>query len=168
MRLLMLGDSLVEFHHWQQRFPAHNVVNLGRAGETVAGLLARLPGQLAAEPPAEAILLMIGTNNLLAGDCLFLADYGEILTILARHSPESKRFASSLPPLSLPWLGDAGLARLNGLLADLARRRQARPLDLCAALRAAPLPLAACFAEDGIHLSEAGYEIWGDLIQTNL
>jgi len=37
-----MGDSLIEFFNWQERFPDREVFNYGIAGETAEGLLARL------------------------------------------------------------------------------------------------------------------------------
>jgi hypothetical protein len=39
MNILFLGHSLIEFFDWQKRFPDHLAVNLGKAGESVEGLL---------------------------------------------------------------------------------------------------------------------------------
>ena len=39
-RFLFIGDSLVEFFNWQERFPDKKVYNFGSAGETAEGLLA--------------------------------------------------------------------------------------------------------------------------------
>ena len=41
--LLFIGDSLIQFFDWQKRFPAYQITNLGVAGESVQGLLARIP-----------------------------------------------------------------------------------------------------------------------------
>lgn len=168
MRLLLLGDSLVEFYDWQARFPAHDAVNRGSAGETVAGLLASLPGIMEEWTAAEGVVLMVGTNNLLAGDCFFLPDYEKILLCLRQRYPAARILVAGLPPLRLPWLAPPAADRLNALLADLAQRQGARWLDLFSAFQAGPGPASSCFSEDGVHFSDRGYQLWSALIETNL
>lgn len=65
-KLLFLGDSLVEFFNWQERFPGYQVTNAGVAGETVQGLLRRTRESVTEKVPPHWISIMIGTNNLAA------------------------------------------------------------------------------------------------------
>lgn len=90
MQLLFLGDSLIEFHNWETCFPGHRVINAGRAGETVAGLLANLPRLLRRCPDPERVVIMIGTNNLLREEYGFLPEYAEILDLLGSILPPAQ------------------------------------------------------------------------------
>ena len=87
--LYFLGDSLIEYHDWQARFPTHRVKNFGYAGETVAGLLARLPGILK-QPEPDEVFLMIGTNNMVMEDYSFLGDYGEMIERIQAAYPNCR------------------------------------------------------------------------------
>jgi len=58
MRLLFIGDSLIEYFDWQERFPKNAVYNMGVAGETVEGLYARLPVIYTQLDVLDAIFIM--------------------------------------------------------------------------------------------------------------
>ena len=160
MQLLFLGDSLVEFHNWQTCFPVHRVVNAGRAGETVAGLLANLPLHLRRCPDPERVVIMIGTNNLLREEYGFLPEYAEILNILSSTLPPARITVTSLPPIRAAHLAPSVVPRLNEGLLRLSQQKKVAFLDLCAAFNTGAPDAAACFAEDGVHFSDLGYTIW--------
>lgn len=160
MQLLFLGDSLVEFHNWQTCFPAHRVANAGRAGETVAGLLANLPRLLRRCPAPDRVFIMIGTNNLLREEYGFLPEYAEILDLLGSTLPPARITVTSLPPIRAAHLAPSVVPRLNEGLLQLSQQKKVAFLDLCAAFNTGAPDSAACFAEDGVHFSDLGYTIW--------
>ncbi|MCK5195985.1 MAG: GDSL family lipase, partial [Desulfobulbaceae bacterium] len=61
-KILLTGDSLIEFFDWQSRCPQFDIANEGIAGETVRGLLYGLPFLKARMEVPAAVVLMIGTN----------------------------------------------------------------------------------------------------------
>ena len=160
MQLLFLGDSLVEFHNWQSRFPDHTAFNGGVAGETVAGLLANLPRLLRRCPDPERVVIMIGTNNLLREEYGFLPEYAEILDVLGSTLPLARITVTSLPPIRAAHLAPSVVPRLNEGLLRLSQQKKVAFLDLYAAFNTGAPDAAACFAEDGVHFSDLGYTIW--------
>jgi lysophospholipase L1-like esterase len=164
MDLLFVGDSLIEFNDWQAAFPAHRIENRGRAGETVAELLGRVPRLTAGRSAPEGLLLMSGTNNLAGEDYGFLPAYGEILDHFRASFPATRLAVSSLLPLRLPWLAPSAVPRLNEALAALAARKKALFIDGWTPFFAAGEPLSALLLEDGVHLRPAGYRLWAEVI----
>jgi len=67
-KILLLGDSLVADYDWQSRMPAYQVINLGVPGAMAVDLLASLPDIKQDEEHADVIMIMIGTNDVLAGN----------------------------------------------------------------------------------------------------
>lgn len=168
MKILFLGDSLVEFYNWQARFPLHKVINAGKSGETVAGLLACLPRYLRSCPDPEQVHVMIGTNNLLREDYNFLPAYGKILNILSDAVPPVSITVTSLLPMQLAHLPSSAIPRLNTGLLQLSQQNKSTFLNLFAAFNTAVQPVTACFNNDGVHLSSLGYQIWSDCLAVNL
>ncbi len=168
MKLLFLGDSLIEFYDWQSRFPAHTVTNAGRAGETVAGLLASLPRIMRRCPDPDRVFLMIGTNNLLMEDYAFLPDYKEILAELSPTIAPERITITGLPPFAAGHLAPSAIPRMNAGLLQLSLEKKTAYLDLLSAFNTEAQTAAACFSDDGVHLSALGYAIWSGHLANSL
>ncbi len=161
--IYLIGDSLIEFNDWQSSFLSCQVKNFGFAGESVAGLLARLPTILAHQQP-DLLLIMIGTNNIVMEDYFFLPDYQEIIDQVRAAYPDCKIIVNSLLPMDLPWLADTAVARMNGQLAGLAQRSGATYLDAYNSFYQNGRINSDYFEADKIHLSPAGYSCWEEVI----
>ncbi len=79
MNILFVGDSLIEYLDWQERFPDHTVTNLGVAGESVQGLLSRIIVIKEVCSEADFIFIMSGINNVAMGDNDFIDFYKVII-----------------------------------------------------------------------------------------
>ena len=165
--LYLLGDSLVEYFSWQTRFPELDTKNFGIGGETVAGLLDRLP-PICCEYPPNIILVMIGTNNLLMDDYGFLNDYAKITQKLTTSFAESKIYLTSLLPMSIPWLADDTIPRVNILIQDLCIHDQTDSFDLFTPFKQDLAAGNRLFLEDGVHLSDTGYDLWSHTLDKKI
>ena len=161
---LFIGDSLIEFFNWQNRFPDHQIINFGQAGETAEGLAARLPGIIKQYEAPDLIMIMTGTNNIAMEDYGFLFTYEKIIIQLQEAYPAAKITMVSLLPIELFWLGDA-VPRVNKRLQVISQNMAIHYLDLY------PLFLgrddkqnSAYFEPDNVHLSLEGYEVWADAL----
>ena len=164
-KCLFIGDSLVEFFNWHNRFPEQRIFNFGQAGETAEGLAARLPGIIKRYENVDLIMIMTGTNNIAMEDYGFLVTYEKVISQLQKAYPAAKIIITSLLPMELYWLGDA-VPRVNKRLQEISRHFAVHYLDLY------PLFLgpdskqnAACFEADRVHLSLQGYEVWADALE---
>ena len=81
-KFLFIGDSLIQFFNWQERFPDKNIFNYGIAGETAEGLLARLPNIINQVQSPALVMIMTGINNLSMEDYGFLFSYKKIIALL--------------------------------------------------------------------------------------
>lgn len=164
--LCFIGDSLIEYYDWQARFPSHEVLNLGIAGETAPELLARLSSPKRLGHP-DWLLLMTGTNDLLTGADDFLPSYEQIIRRLRQALPDTLLLANGLMPMSLPWLPPNLIAQVNARLEGLALRHKIGYLD-GGCLGADSTISPSCFLEDGVHLSQQGYTLWSAAIENHL
>ena len=180
MRIAFLGDSLTEgwpgaafFPLLQEQFDAHRLLNLGRAGDSVADLLRRAPRQ---DPGAvDLAFVWIGVNDAVAGvwDALgdsaawswesrlagITADYERVLAWTA----ERARRIVSVRPLVLEAEGSVWEAHADQLGDAVARCAGAVPtariLDLRPAFAEAATAGHGPFTVDGVHFTEAGAEV---------
>jgi len=163
-KILLTGDSLIEFFDWQSRFPQYGIANEGIAGETVRGLLYGLPSLEARVEIPDVIVLMIGTNNLAMDDYAFLGDYQEIVEKFREWYPDARVVITSLLPLYLPWLAPDAVQRLNESLERIVENPRVDLLDVFSQFRAEGRGERDLFLEDGVHLSDAGYAVWSRVL----
>jgi len=167
-RFLFIGDSLIEFFNWKERFPDKEIFNYGIAGETAEGLLARLPGIIDRVQSPDLVMIMTGINNIAMEDYGFLFTYEKITARLQETYRQATITIVSLLPVNLSFLGDA-VPRVNKRLKDIAQNNKILFLDLY------PLFLddnsqiiTSYFETDRVHLSDEGYEIWAKALENTV
>ena len=163
--ILLTGDSLIEFFDWQSRFPRFDIKNEGIAGETVRGLLFALPAIKSRIDIPDAVVVMIGTNNLAMDDYSFLGEYQAIVEKILEWYPDSRVAITSLLPMYLPWLAPDAIQRLNESLQQIAEAHDVDFLDVFSQFRAEGKKERELFLEDGVHLSESGYAVWSSVLE---
>lgn len=164
-RLLFIGDSLIEFFDWRNRFPECTVWNMGIAGETVEGLSARISSVSEKISGPDFVFIMTGINNLAMGDKGFIRTYGDLLRKVSGLYPAAKVYLHSLLPVDFPWISNNEIAEVNSRLKALAAEEGAVYFDLHALFLDEKGALRREYLlDDGVHLSDAGYRVWSDLI----
>ena len=166
MDLIFIGDSLIEFHNWQTSFPEHRVHNYGRAGETVEGLLSRVMniGQVCKR--ADVIFVMSGINNVAMGDIGFIDFYRVIIDKLKTSYPEAQIYIHSVLPTFIDLIPDQLIRDVNERLKELSKLSGVNYIDLYSRFTDKNgSPIRGLFLEDGVHLSERGYELWVEVIK---
>ena len=167
MRILFVGHSLIEFFDWQRRFPGHNAINLGVAGETVEGLLSRLEHIIRSHPSADLIFLMTGLNNIAMDDFEFFGSYKKSIQKLSIAYPKAKIFVNSILPTLIEDIDNNSIISSNKTLKALAGEdNNTEYIDAYALfIDKSDAPIEKYFSPDGVHLSNKGYEIWSDAIE---
>ncbi|BDD85839.1 SGNH/GDSL hydrolase family protein [Desulfofustis limnaeus] len=163
LELLFLGDSLIDYGDWPRRLPQYRVISKGIPGETSGELLLRLDRAVAGHHPA-AVILMTGTNDLFIGDPATTAQVQRVVDRLNHFFPETLVILTGLPPFVWPHIKEAAQA-LNRHLRAIANRPRGCYLDLEQSFVAADRHL---FSADGVHLNEAGYQVWQHLLGLTL
>ena len=164
--IVMIGDSLTEFFDWQGRFPRQRVLNLGIAGEPVEGLLRRVSCMHDAIARADLILVMSGINNIAMGDYDIIPKYEKVLNTIISDFTGAEIVIQSVLPVRLSWLANAEIERINSGLAQIARKMDILYFDLYSLfVDARGKPIADYLSEDGVHLSDRGYEVWSAAIE---
>ena len=166
MRLLFIGDSLIEFFDWAGRFAAHEVHNFGIAGETAEGLHRRLDTIIGKVSSPDFVFIMTGINNLSMDDRGFVKTYAAIIARLKSRYPAARIFVHSLLPVCYPFIPNNEIRAMNKELRALAEREAVGYVDIHPLfLDKSGEPIASCFEEDGVHLSDEGYRIWSARIE---
>ncbi len=164
-KLMLVGDSMIEFFDWQGRFPGREVLNLGRSGESVEELRSRAAAIVENHEAPDLVLIMIGTNNVAMENFNFQGAYADILATFKNAYPETVLTVNSLLPMKLNYLAPDTVARVNSSLQSLAAAAGARYLDVWAAVVDSDGAPLADILEDEVHLTSRGYEVWGDRLE---
>jgi len=169
MRLLFIGDSLIEYFDWQERFPKYSVYNMGAAGETVEGLYARLQVLYMQLDTPDAVFIMSGINNLAMGHRKFITTYRKIVRGLKKQYRSPKIFVQSLLPVLFPWISNEEIRDINLQLKKMADAEKVGYLDIYSLfLDHEGRTVADYLLEDGVHVSEKGYCVWSNEIEKHL
>ncbi|GAB4346053.1 MAG: hypothetical protein Kow0089_23250 [Desulfobulbaceae bacterium] len=164
--VLMLGDSLIEWGDWETLLPGYGVLNRGIAGETTAGLAARLGYEIERVDDPERVFILSGTNDLLMGDSTFPEIFATMLPRLKMCYPGADIIISGLAPMSMLM---KEVEEVNGRLARVAQESGCRYLDLADAFQLHCRPVGnPCFQFDNVHFSPHGYRILAAALENML
>jgi lysophospholipase L1-like esterase len=160
-KLVFLGDSLTQWGNWGQRFAGYQVTNLGIAGETVEGLLARLERIHTRINDPDFIFLMTGINNVATGQNDIVPPYRKIVRGLTTWYKQSMVVVQSLLPVNIDGVSNDAILAINRLLETIAREHGAEYLDVFRAFTdATGTPKSGYLSYDGVHLAIKGYDVW--------
>jgi lysophospholipase L1-like esterase len=155
--ILFLGDSLVADYDWQSRMPSYKVTNLGVPGAMASDLLASLPDIKQQAKYADVIVVMVGTNDLLTDNYEFINTLKKISIQLSHDFPTAAVLVNSLFPMELADLSDYIISSLNCHIEAFTMQTGCCFLDTHRLFSDSGQPI---FLEDGVHITEAAYEIW--------
>lgn len=165
-QLLFLGDSLIEYFDWADRFPEYDVYNLGIAGETVQGLSFRLDGIFRKVKDADMVLIMSGINSMAMGDAGIADIYRTIVQKIRQAYPSAGVVVNSLLPVLFPFIANEDIQRLNLELRQMAADEKILYLDIHSRfLDEKGRPVPALLMDDGVHVSGEGYSVWSGEIE---
>jgi lysophospholipase L1-like esterase len=160
LTIFFLGDSLTEFFDWQRRFPEHEVLNLGLAGETVHGLSERIRRIIGNASAPDVLFIMTGINNLVMDDYEILGHYEKILKSLKTAYPSATIVIQSILPVIM-WGDNGKIEEINRTLMGIAGALKILFLDVYSRfMDETGRPQEEYLQEDGVHVSEKGYEVW--------
>ena len=163
-QIVMVGDLLTEFAPWKGLFPNEEIANYGISGDTVEGVLARVPSILASQ--ARKVFLMIGINDLRKGQSVssIIPTYRSLVEALGRdgaHVFVQSALCTSATDLNM---------RVSELNAELRMFCTMTP-ERCEFIEVIDAvcppnqsPVDSSLTVDGLHLGPSGYERWRNSI----
>jgi lysophospholipase L1-like esterase len=173
-----VGDSITRrwgaldypdlLEHWNRTFFGWNAANFAWGGDRTENILWRLEnGELDGVEP-RVFVVQAGTNNL--GD--FASDSGHVDAIVAGirailetcldHAPDAVVLLTGVFPRSDRPEFNPAIRGINVELEALADAERVRYVDITEELSGDDGRLLETMSNDGLHLSEAGYQVWAD------
>lgn len=160
-QILLLGDSLVADYNWQSRMPSYKVSNLGVPGAMASDLLASLAYIKQQIQYADVIMITVGTNDLLSGNFEFINTLKKIFVQLSHDFPAAEILVNSLFPMELPHISDYTISNLNSHIEAFTKQTGCCFLNTHRRLKDSDQGI---FQADGVHITEAAYEIWARVL----
>ena len=148
-------------------FPDAPVVNCGFGGSTLEACAWFFPRLVRPLSPA-AFVLYAGDNDLGDGrePAFVLEQLASVLRQLDLLNARTPAALLSIKPSPARWGLRERIERANaGFRVAAGQRPRTRYVDVYAAMLDDGAPRRELFAEDGLHLSEAGYAVWRDVLQ---
>ena len=174
-RVVFVGDSITQGWEgagkatWERRYAGLNAVNLGIGGDRTQHVLWRLDnGNLNGLKPA-AVVVMIGTNNSNGEDNSvdqIAEGVAAIVAKLRAALPDATVLLHAIFPRGENPNPQRGkIAQANQILQKLADGRRVVWVDFGHRFVDARGVIPRSLMPDYLHLSEAGYELWGEALE---
>ena len=134
------------------------VHNCGVSGSTAQDLLDSLPKLSSRVPSPSAVLIMTGTNDILAERYSFIDTIRQIIVQISKYFPTAEILITSILPMKLPFLAEDTIPQINSQIEEVSIQTGCCYLDLHKKFsQAQDLEL---LQDDGVHLTRRGYELW--------
>lgn len=160
---IMIGDSLTERGNWESFFPGKNIINFGISGDNSEGVLKRIQQTIDRNP--SKVFLMIGTNDFYApSPGNFIPNYDEIVKTLTTSLPNTKIYVQSMLPARNNLRNNSEIESLNLKIQTIAAKYSVTYLDLYPEFIDNYGFLREEYTVDNLHLNDAGYQNWVELI----
>ena len=164
---LFLGDSITDFYDLEKYFPDDPVVNSGVGGNTTDDILEDMQQRVYQYNPSK-VFLLIGTNDLQDGktpDEIF-ENIKRIVEGIQENRPEAKIYLESIYPLNRNFENSGAQDRhnedikeINKKIEEYCMEEDLTYIDLYSVLEDENGDLRAEYTNEGLHLSEEGYDI---------
>jgi len=166
--ILFLGSSSIRMWDLEKFFPGLDALNRGYGGSYISDSIYYADQILLPYQP-RIVVFYAGDNDLAAGktrDQVF-EDYRKMAAIIAEKLPDTDFIYIAIKPSIARISLLQEVREVNSRIREFC---QGRPrcffLDIDApTLGPDGKPNPALFLEDGLHLNEAGYTIWSDLLR---
>lgn len=171
--IVFLGDSLTESFDLQKHFGRNDLRNRGMSGDLTDHVLYRLEEITNAKP--AKVFLMIGINDIYQGSepDHILSNMERILNEFRQKTPVTNLLVQSILPINRNKLFveksiNTKIYQVNFRLKSICENKQVTFIDIHPDFLNNNGEMDEDYTFDGVHLSEAGYILWAELIQSYL
>ncbi|HDT11853.1 MAG TPA: sialate O-acetylesterase [bacterium] len=170
--IIFLGDSITDGCDWAELFQNINIKNRGISGDVTDGVLDRL-NEVTESKPAK-IFLMIGINDLARGRSVeyVLNNIKRIIKAIEKASPQTEIFIQSILPVNPDFSmfphhvsKSQEIIKINNGLKKICAHYELQYIDIYSHLTDKEQKLSPDYTNDGLHLTGAGYIIWGNILE---
>lgn len=166
--ILFVGSSSIRFWDTDAAFPDHGILNRGFGGSQTADVVQYMERIVLPYEP-RLIVFYAGDNDIALGKTpdQVIADTKIFLDRVRKTLPDTRVVYIAIKPSLARWEMVDDMRAVNAAVAELAESDpKVDYLDVDTPMIGEDgKPRPELFIADGLHLSEAGYAIWNDLIR---
>lgn len=168
--VVFFGDSITYESDFGRSFPGISVVNLGYSGDTLSGMISRIPMVKAVNP--EKVFVLGGINGLTDSNIMQSAEkYEQLILQLRQALPTAQIYLQSVLPVAKDKevtltniCHNTTIVQFNVRIRQLAEKYELTYIDLYS-LYVADGQLDPLLTTDGIHLQKDAYARWETAIK---
>lgn len=173
--IIFLGDSITDGCNWAELLQDPRIKNRGISGDVTDGVLERLGEVIESQP--EKIFLMIGINDLARGKSVdyVLNNIKRLIKVIQKDSPGTETYIQSVLPVNPDFSlfpdhisKSQEVTELNHGLIKICNHYELQYIDIYSHLADEKQKLSPDYTNDGLHLTGAGYVIWGSVVKKYL
>ena len=173
--IIFLGDSITDGCNWAELLQDPRVKNRGISGDVTDGVLDRLEEVTESRP--QKIFLMIGINDLARGRSVdyVLNNIKRIYKAVKDKSSGTEIFIQSVLPVNPDFTlfpdhvnKSREVIEVNQELIKICAHYELQYIDVYSHLIDKEDKLSSDYTNDGLHLTGAGYIVWGNIVKKYL
>lgn len=169
--VLFVGSSSVRLWKLEKSFPNQKVINRGFGGSQIADSV-HFADRLVIKHEPKTVVFYAGDNDLAKGKSpeQVSQDFASFVKAIHEKLPETKIVYIGIKPSIKRWNLVEQIRQANRLIQAQCQKdeRLAFVDPFPAMLGDDGKPRPELFVKDGLHLSEAGYEVWTKLVNPHL
>lgn len=169
--IVFLGNSITQNGgDWSAKFGRSDVKNRGISGDVTDGVLARL-GEICHAKPT-AVFLLIGINDInnwnnewgIPSPEYVGNNIPKIAAAIHKGSPRTKIYVQTVLPTDLDAVKNA-IRTVNDIIKSNEKTGHYQVIDLYSAFAGENGLIKPELTNDGVHLTQAGYDLWVELVK---
>lgn len=169
--VLFIGSSSIRFWDLKKHFPGLPVINRGFGGSEISDSIYYADRILLPHRP-KTVVFYAGDNDVSRGKSpeLVFEDFKTFAGIVLDRLPESRLLYISIKPSLARWSLVDKMREANRLIEEYAAEEdQIVYIDIDApSIGQDGKPRPELLLEDGLHLTEKGYELWSERVREHL
>jgi len=176
-KILFLGDSITDLYNLKLYYDNKDkeFINSGRSGYKTTDLLKNFRNMLGQFDP-DTVVILIGTNDLSIGtpNDKIVSNIKKIVNEITSIEPNKKIYIQSIYPINKSKRpkgekrDNKNIKYINEELKKFCVENNITFIDLYDSLTDRDGDLKSSYSEDGLHLTDAGYNVVTNILKANL
>jgi lysophospholipase L1-like esterase len=127
----------------------------------VSGLATRIRRIIGSATVPDVMFIMSGINNIASEEFGIVDEYRQIIKRIKMAYPSATIVVQSILPVNLSWIDNASIEEINRALRSMSGELKVEFLDLYGSfIDPEGYTQLDLLVDDGVHVSEKGYEVW--------